>query len=164
MPTERAHQSIFTMPKPGRNAIVLLLAAATLIAGLAACTTRIERRGIELDPDMLRRIEPGVSDREDVRDKLGSPSSQASFGGETWYYISALRKHVAFYAPEVTDQKVIAIDFDEAGVVKSVRRYGAEDAREIEPVERTTATGGRELTILEQMFGNLGRLGRQTPQ
>ncbi len=152
------------MPKPGRNAIVLLLAAATFVASLAACTTRIERRGSEIDPDMLRRVEAGVSDREDVRDKLGSPSSQATFGGETWYYISARKKHVAFYATEITDQRVIAIAFDDAGVVKSVRRYGAEDAREIEPVERTTATGGRKLTILEQMFGNLGQVGPSTPQ
>ncbi len=167
MTTEHAHQSTSTMPRPGRNAIVLLVVVATLVAGLAACTSRIERRGNELDPDMLRRIEPGVSDQDDVRDTLGSPSSKATFGaafGETWYYISARKKHVAFFAPETTDQKVIAIAFDDAGVVKSVRRYGAEDAREIEPVERTTATGGRKLTILEQLFGNLGRVGPSTPQ
>ena len=153
-----------TMPKRGRNAFVLLLAAAMLVASIAACTTRIERRGSELDPDMLRRIEPGVSDREDVRGKLGSPSSQATFGGETWYYISARKKHVAFYATEITDQRVIAIAFDDAGVVTSVRGYGPEDAREINPVERTTATGGRELTILEQMFGTLRRVGQMAPR
>ncbi len=151
------------MSKRGRNAIVLLLAAATLVASLAACTTRIERRGIDLDPDMLRRIEPGVSDRADVRDNLGSPSSQATFGGETWYYISARKKHVAFYATEITDQRVIAIAFDDAGVVTSMRGYGPEHAQKIDPVERTTATGGRKLTILEQMFGTLRRVGQVAP-
>ena len=59
--------------------------------------------------------------------------------------------------PDILDQKVVAISFDDAGRVKNIRTYGLEDAREIEPVARTTPTGGREITVLEQLVGNLGR-------
>ena len=88
---------------------------------------------------------------------LGSPSSIATFGEEVWYYISSQTQTIAFYEPEVLDQKVVAIAFDDAGKVKNVRTYGLEDAQAIEPVARTTPTGGREVTILEQLIGNLGK-------
>ncbi len=42
-------------------------------------------------------------------------------------------------------------------MVTSVRRYGLGDARSIEPVERSTSTGGKKLTILQQLVGNIGR-------
>ncbi len=159
-PSTAANRSIGPTPRFGRNAIVLLLAAATLAVGLAACTSRIEQRGNTIDPNVLQRIEPGVSDRVEVRKQLGSPSSQATFGGDTWYYISSRKQYVAFYAPETFDQQVVAISFDDAGVVTSVRHYDADQAVEVDPVENTTPTGGRKLTILDQLLGGVGRLGR----
>ena len=160
-PSTTANRPIGPTPRLGRNVIVLLFAAATLVAGLAACTSRIEQRGNSIDPDILRRIEPGVSDRAGVRDMLGSPSSQATFGGETWYYISARKEYVAFYAPKTIDQQVVAIEFDDAGLVTSVRYYDSDHAIEVDPVDAATPTGGRKLTILDQLLGGVGRLGQR---
>ena len=92
---------------------------------------------------------------------LGSPSSIATFGEEVWYYISSQTETIAFYEPEIIDQKVVAITFDSTGKVKTIRTYGLEDAQDIEPVARTTPTGGRAITVLEQLVGNLGRFTKQ---
>jgi hypothetical protein len=37
-----------------------------------------------------------------------------------------------------------------------VNRYGLEDGRVIDLATRTTPTFGRELTVLQQLFGNIG--------
>ena len=139
-----------------------LLTASALAALLVACAPNITQRGNLPDPELLSRIQPGSQTRTQVADILGSPSSIATFGEEVWYYISSQTETLAFFEPEILDQKVIAIAFDDAGRVKTIRTYGLEDAQAIDPVSRTTPTGGREFTIIEQLFGNLGRFS--TPE
>jgi outer membrane protein assembly factor BamE (lipoprotein component of BamABCDE complex) len=57
--------------------------------------------------------------------------------------------------PRVVDRTVLAVSFDQNGVVRDIRRYGLEDGRIIDLTDRTTETGGRQLGVLEQLFGNL---------
>ena len=139
----------------------LPLAATALAVLLSACAPDLVQRGNLPDPELLSRIQPGSQTRNQVADLLGSPSSIATFGDEVWYYISSQTQTIAFYEPEVLEQKVVAIAFDGDGRVKTVRTYGLEDAQEIEPVSRITPTGGREITVLEQLIGNLGRFSKQ---
>ena len=150
----------YTISRPEFGSFRLLLAATAFAALLSACAPNIIQRGNLPDPDLLSQVQPGVQTRNQVADLLGSPSSIATFGDEVWYYISSQTKTLAFYEPEVIDQKVIAITFDDAGKVKTIRAYGLEDAQAIDPVARTTPTGGREITFLEQLVGNLGRYAK----
>lgn len=55
------------------------------------------------------------------------------------------------------DQQVVAIAFDKDGKVKDLKRYGMKDGRQIAFIQRETPTRGKELTVLEQLFGNFGR-------
>ena len=41
--------------------------------------------------------------------------------------------------------------------VKEIKRYGLKDGKQIAFVDRETPTRGKEMTVLEQLFGNLGR-------
>ena len=154
----------FVMGKFVFNRARHCIAATALVLVLVACAPITNQRGNLPDPDLLSRIEPGAQSRDDVVNILGSPTSIASFGGEIWYYISSQTETIAFYEPEVVDQRVVAIAFDDDGMVASVRTYGLEDAQDIEPVARVTPTGGRELTFLEQLFGNIGRFVGKTGQ
>ena len=139
--------------KAARRPIVMVICAIYL----GSCSPIIQTQGNSPDPILLNQIEPGELSRHDIANMLGSPSSVATFGDETWYYISKQTETLAFYEPEVLDQQVVAIAFDDSGMVASVSTYGLEDAQDIEPSERVTPTGGRKLTVLEQLFGNLGR-------
>ena len=64
------------------------------------------------------------------------------------------------FEPKIVDRHVVAVEFDETGVVKEVRQYDEQDGRRIDPVERVTPTAGNEMTILDQFFGNLGRFNK----
>ena len=146
--------------KPRLRTVLFSFVVAAFMVGGAACTPVIEQRGNLPDGDVLARVKPGLS-RAKVAEILGSPSSAATFGAETgeetWYYIATRIETLAFYEPTVLEQQVIAVAFDKNGTVKSVRRYGLDDAREFELVDRTTPTRGRELTLLQQLLGNIGR-------
>ena len=135
-----------------------LLAASAVIA-LAGCAQPIDQRGNLPDPKVLSQIKPGTTDKATVTRLLGSPSSVAAFHAETWYYISQKTQTVAFFKPDLLDQEVVAIDFDQDGTVHDIRHRGMQDAEAITPNPNATPAPGREFSFMEQLIGNFGRFG-----
>jgi len=133
------------------------LAAAALGLSLAACAPTVDTRGHLADAMTVHQIQPGVSTRDDVYAVLGTPSTTGTFDQNTWYYIGTRTEKVAFFAPDVIERKVVVIRFDDAGTVQDIQELGRDDGREVELVDRTTPTAGRDLGVLEQMLGNIGR-------
>ena len=127
---------------------------------LASCISRVETRGNLPDPERLAEIQPGSHSRDEVVEILGSPTSTAFLDGETWYYISEKTETVAFLAPEITERKVLVVQFDSEGVVSGVNTLGVEDGRQVELVDRKTPTAGKKLTVMQQLFGNVGRFAK----
>jgi len=145
----------------GRPSARLFLLSAVVAAGLAGCAPQVDTRGNLPDPETVLEVQPGVHDRDQVATILGSPSAVATFEDDTWYYISRRTEKIAFFDPEVVDQQVLVVKFGQDGLVADMAVYGLEDGQIIEPVERTTPTSGRELTILQQLFGNIGRFNTE---
>jgi outer membrane protein assembly factor BamE (lipoprotein component of BamABCDE complex) len=136
-----------------------LLASGLVAIALASCAPPSDMRGNAPDKVALSQIKPGVTDKASVTQLLGSPSSVATFDANTWYYISQETKNVAFFKPEILDQKVVAIAFDDKGVVRGVSYRSLGDGQHIEPNPNATPAPGREFTFLEQLLGNFGRFG-----
>jgi len=135
-----------------------VIAIGLSLAVLGACTARVSERGYVFDERDLVRLEPKVTTKPQVREIMGSPSTASLIEGESWFYISSVQATYAFFKPEEIERKVVAVFFDESGmVVDEVGYYGLEDGQIINLVERETPTGGRELTVLQQIFGNVGR-------
>lgn len=128
-----------------------------MAAILGACAPTITQHGYVPDEARIGSIRTELDDRESIRAKLGSPSTLTAFGDETWLYVSRRVEEFAFYTPKVLDQQVVAINFNDRGFVQDIKRLNLEDGRLIDPVTRETPTLGRELGVLEQLFGNLGR-------
>ena len=130
-----------------------------LVYLITSCSPIVENRGYVFDEELLDQIEINKTISNDVMDILGSPSTTSAIDASTWYYIFSKAETIAFYRPEVTDRRVLAVSFGDDNKVNNLKYYGLEDGKIISYVDRTTPTRGRELTILQQLFGNLGRLG-----
>ena len=63
----------------------------------------------------------------------------------------------AYTKPRITDQKVMQVTFNDSGRIEGIKNYDLKDAQDIQMVARITPTSGKELTILEQVLGNVGR-------
>jgi len=137
----------------------LFLVLGIGVGALAACEAQFDTRGNLPDPDSVLQVQPGIDNRQRVADLLGSPSAISTFNDKTWYYISKRTKQVAFFDPEVLDQEVLIIKFDDTGTVSDMKLLGLQDARQVVPNPNETPTSGRELTILQQIIGNVGRFG-----
>ncbi len=136
------------------------MATGLLASALAACTPVVQKRGYVAPEEAFNTVEIGKSTRDDVAASLGSPSSVNAFGDETWYYIYSMTETTAFFDPELKEQQIVAIGFNADGTVKNVVRYGADERWDLEFVQRETPTYGKELGLLQQLLGNIGRFNK----
>ena len=133
------------------------LLAAVLI-GAAACQPTIDYRGYQARSGDLAKVQVGMPKAE-VEALLGSPSTTASVAlqGDSYYYISSRVEQTAFLDPKETARQVFAVRFDANDQVVSFANYGIEDGQVVNISSRRTPTKGKELTIVQQLLGNIGR-------
>ena len=135
----------------------ILTAAILLPVVLSACESRVNVRGNYPDPDDVSQLETGVSNRRDVAELLGSPSTLSTFKDQVWYYIGERVEKTAFYDPVILERNILVVKFSQQGKLEESRTYALEDGRVIDPVTRETPTEGQDLTIIQQLLGNLGK-------
>ena len=125
------------------------------ILGFMACAPVISQRGYLPDTEMELAIKPGTDTKTTVQSRLGYASTTATFnnsGNDSWYYISATEKQVAFFTPTVLKRSITAVYFDKNAKVTGVRHYGLADGHVISFEKRETPARGRELTFLQQLL------------
>jgi len=127
------------------------------LGALGGCAPTVDVRGNMPEANKVEDISPGVTTRDQIADRFGTPSTVSLFDGETWYYVGKKTETFAFFNPKTLDQRVVAVAFDPQGKVDSVRQMNGDDAEAIDLVKRTTPTRGREYTFVEQLLGNVGR-------
>jgi outer membrane protein assembly factor BamE (lipoprotein component of BamABCDE complex) len=146
------------MPSTVSRRAVARFAVAAAALGLGACEPVYTNHGFTPQLQQLETVSAGLDTRSSVLAKLGQPSASGAFDSANWYYVASRMQKNLFYAPEVVERTVVAIRFDEAGLVERVDRFALEDGRVIDLKTETTPTYGRELTVLQQLFGNIGRV------
>lgn len=138
----------------------VILASVLLAGSTAACISPIrDFHGYSADDVQPTAIQPGTDTRASVLAQLGSPSTESIFDQNTWLYISTARERFAYMVPKTKQRTITAIRFDENDAVAEVLDYDETSGEVINYVSRETATRGRELGLLEQIFGTVGAGG-----
>ena len=146
--------------RPGSRALVALSLGAALTAG---CSSIRDHQGYLVDEQLIAAIQPGVDNKDSVTGTLGRPTFTGQFDPDQrdWYYISRDTRAAAFTMPRPRTQTTLHIRFDQAGNVASVQRTGVELAVNINPDNRETPTLGRDRSLLQELFGNIGAVGQR---
>ena len=147
------------MIRPLARPFLLCAAAVALGAPLGACVPITQFQGFQAVDAKPTDIKAGVDTRATVSAKLGSPSQVSTFDKDVWFYMSAKSEKYAFYRPRTTQREITAIRFDKEQKVAEVKTLNLKDGFQIAYDKRETPTRGRELTVLEQLLGNVGRGG-----
>ncbi|WP_374570226.1 outer membrane protein assembly factor BamE [Phenylobacterium sp.] len=140
-----------------RAAYAALTASLLAVSACAPITSYSGFQAIEASPT---DVKVGADTKSSVRARLGSPSTTSTFDPNVWFYITQVKERIAFHRPQVSDRQVTAITFDkETEQVTHVDVLGLKDGKVVAFNNRETPTRGREMTILEQILGNVGRGG-----
>lgn len=141
---------------PGRVSRALCLALGVVV--IAGCTPLYTYHGYTPTDEQLADITVGKDTRESVAEVVGTPSSSGMLKESGYYYVSQRIETFAYRAPEVIDRQVVAISFDNRGVVSNVERFGLQDGNVVALSRRVTRSNVEGLTFLQQLFGNIGSL------
>ena len=133
------------------------LAAVALAGVLTACAPIVSKHGFTAINATPAEVKVAEDTKSTVLERLGSPSAVSTFDQNTWFYMSQSVERFAFYRPRVTKRDVVAVTFGPDEKVTAVNTYTLSDGKVIAFNGRQTPTRGRELTILEQLLGTVGR-------
>ena len=127
-----------------------------LALSLGACAPTITKHGHQFQDNDVQKIQTGMSQQQ-VAGVLGTPTTTAAVSsGQAHYYISSTEKQTAFFSPEETDRKVVAIYFNQFAAVERVAQYGLKDGKVVNYSKNQTPNSAREDGVIKSLFRNLG--------
>ncbi|OIQ25295.1 MAG: cell envelope protein SmpA [Alphaproteobacteria bacterium MedPE-SWcel] len=146
---------MFATPKTVKTALRAALLVGVL-ASVVACTATYRKHGWIPGPELLGEVVVGVDTRDSVAETVGAPTIDSFVDDSGYYYVTSRMKFYGGRAPQVVSRDLVAITFDQAGVVDSVQRYTLADGRAIPLERRVTDSSLEDKTFLRQLVGNLG--------
>ena len=132
--------------------IAALLAFATFVA----CSPVFSYHGYAPTDDELSEIEVGLDTRATVTSIIGKPGTSGILADSGWYYVRSEFEHAPVAGPRELDRQVVAISFDEDGVVTNIERFGLERGEVVVLTRRVTDSNIEGVSFLTQLFGNVG--------
>lgn len=161
------------------SAVMALLMTVSL--GLAACgSPRVTTNGFLFAGLDLAGLNADGATCEDVYRILGTPTARRNFTGEPfgndiWFYVGQRVSYYAFFVPEVIEQQVLVVRYDSVigsgsaacGAnpnVVNVENYSEEKFRNMEFSQDATVVVGNTRTLLQELFGDIGRFSTPSVQ
>lgn len=128
---------------------------------VAACGNLDRKHGYVPSAADLEQIVVGVDTKDTVAELVGRPSTAGVLSDGGWYYVAS--KFRAYGLRERTEisREVLAISFDDDGVVENIERFGLEDGRVVALSRRVTESNIKGISFLRQLFGNFGNFAAE---
>ncbi len=127
------------------------------------CSKIVEHNGIPTNEEKFQKLDIGKSTKSQVKKILGEPLIVDNQLVDTWIYFSQKIEKVAFFEPKLSSRKVILLSFKNSTLIKK-ETFSQEDSKIIEISTKKVVSGGRKLTVLQQIFGNIGNFSSQNFQ
>ncbi len=122
-----------------------------------SCAPTFQNHGYIPPAEDLEQIVVGIDTRSSVEESVGSPASSGVLNESGYFYVRSRVRTIGPLAPTVIERQVLAISFDEAGVVTNIERFGLEDGRVVPLSRRVTDSGVGSGTFLRQLLESIGR-------
>lgn len=136
-----------------------VLTAVAFIVSLAACSPTFRSHGYIPPEEDLQELVVGIDTRASVEDVVGSPTAGGVLEGGNYFYVRSTVKTFGPRRPEVVDREVLAISFDEDGVLGNIESFGLEDGQVVTLSRRVTDSGITNISFIRQLIGNIGNVG-----
>ncbi|MEE4188985.1 MAG: outer membrane protein assembly factor BamE [Roseobacter sp.] len=130
-----------------------------LLAGLAACGPTYQNHGYVPPQEDLDQIVVGIDTRASVEETLGASGSGSVLEDNALYFVRSRVKTLAMLEPEVVERSVVAVSFDNNGIVRNVEQFGLERGQIVTLTRRVTDSSVANRSFFRQLVGNIGNFG-----
>ena len=134
-----------------------LACLASAITVISACSPTYRNYGYIPPQEDLDAIVVGVDTRSTVQQTLGSVGASSVIEEDAVYFVRSRVRTLALLEPEVIERQVVAVSFDQAGVVQNIETFGLEQGQIVQLSRRVTDSSVADRTFLRQLFGNIGQ-------
>ncbi len=132
------------------------------VLSLTACSAVYRNHGYIPSSEDLAEIKVGVDTRDSVAENIGAPGSTGVLNEGGYYYVSTKIRHYGPRKPQVVSRELVAISFDQRGVVRNIEHYGLEHGEVVAFERRVTSSSVEDKSFVRQLVGNLGRFNPGT--
>lgn len=141
----------------GRNYRTIRLSLCALSVFLiAACTNLDRKHGYVPSDEDLQQIVVGVDSKDTVAEVVGRPTTAGILSDGGWFYVASKFRAYGWRETQEIEREVVAISFNDKGVVENIERFGLENGRVIAISRRVTDSNIKGVTFLRQLFGSIG--------
>ena len=141
-----------SIPRSGLAKVVLTLA----VLSLSACGATYRNHGYIPPQEDLDQIVVGIDTRASVEETLGSAGATSVRQDNALYFVRSRVKTLAMFEPEVVERNVVAVSFDDAGVVQNIETFGLERGQPVRLTRRVTDSTVAGKGFIRQLIGNIG--------
>ncbi len=134
----------------------MLLVALSISACTSIAEETIASHGYvptEKDIAYIKRNRPS---KQQISIRYTKPFTVSTFDKNQWYYMAYRTSQYAFFKKEYIDFKIVKLTFKNNRVAK-VDIFDKQALHKIQINPDKTKTSGKELGVIEQMLGNVGK-------
>ncbi|ABG32659.1 outer membrane protein assembly factor BamE [Roseobacter denitrificans] len=132
------------------------VALAGVLVALVACGPTYRNHGYVPPQEDLDQIVVGIDTRSSVEETLGTSGSTSVLEDDALYFVRSRMRTVAMLDPEVVERQVVAVSFDDNGIVENVESFGLERGQIVSLTRRVTDSSVAGKSFLRQLVGNIG--------
>ena len=138
------------------RAIRRVALALAVLSIAAACARLSDSHGYIPEQAALDEIVVGQDTTATASLILGRPSTNGIVDDRGWYYVRSEYERFLWRAPVEVNRQVVAVSFDDAGVIQNVEEFGLEEGQVVTLSRRVTTSNTQGVGFLRQLFSNLG--------
>ena len=146
-----------------KKIIYKILLSFFLFFNTFGCSKIVEQNGVPTNNESIKALKEGKTTKGQVKKILGEPIIIDKLNEETWIYFSQKIEKIAFFEPKLVSRTVNLLSFKNNLLVKN-ETFTLKDSKIIEVSSKKVISGGRKLTVLQQIFGNIGNFSSQNIQ
>ncbi|TMV57997.1 outer membrane protein assembly factor BamE [Thioclava sp. BHET1] len=130
--------------------------ALGLFVAVSACSPVYVDHGYAPTEGELKQVHIGDT-RDAVQQAIGAPSVEGVEAGDDWYYVQSRWRHFGPFKPREAKREVVAVEFNKAGRVANIERFGLAKGHVVALSRRVTTSTVKTPGLLNQLASDFGR-------
>ena len=126
-----------------------------IIIFVSSCSDRVQNNGLTITKIQQMDIKVNITTKKELVEKYGPPVFESVFNNGIIYYVSHRSSYLNFNPRTTKELIVLEIKLDKKNIVKNIKKYTENDARDINVSEQTTNIENNSVLLWKQILDNL---------
>ena len=137
---------------------LLYIIFITLIVSNCSFKKVVKQHGVPFLEKKQKNLVIDISNKNDITNILGQPSTKSKFDNDVWIYIERRQTQSELKnlgQMKITDNNVLVLEIDDYGVLKQKKFYNINDMKKIKIDKSSTKTAGIKKSFIYDFMSSM---------